>query len=367
MKIKLFLFLVVCSITTIFAQDEGLISYMKGKNDIIYIDNSPGTHFTINFPGDSLKPSNIPNSVVIGEDNIQFLKKRYTSDQYTNQSGVKKEIELLEYYMNYELDYLEKEVFEKDIVNEKEVFLNNSGKRFLLWYYEMPEIASPEGVEIIDPVTANLFLNFISNDYLIGVNFSVFKSEDKKAKIEKLKSIANTVNIFGGPIDENALWYKIDALNDDKNLSFTDTINKFELEIPKWANITKTQNKSLWMASMPDIDNIKNIISLKWFDQSEFKSLEEFNKAQIEGYKIGDKMSSGATMMLKKKIEKPEKCNGVAYEMQLLFGSMIYHCQYVTYYSDSAYFMIGFIATENTYNRNLVKFNEFLEKFEIQN
>ena len=69
------------------------------------------------------------------------------------------------------------------------------------------------------------------------------KTENHEIKVEKIKSVANSFNIYGGEIDKDALWYKVDALKDKKRFELADSARNFELNVPVWANVVKTKNK----------------------------------------------------------------------------------------------------------------------------
>ncbi|NOQ71022.1 MAG: hypothetical protein GQ574_03410 [Crocinitomix sp.] len=355
------------SIPLLHAQKGNNINFIKGPERVVYIDNSYLTWVTIEFEGDSLKGSSVPNSYEIGGENYQIIKYRYPVTQYGNTSSTEKEIELLKYYMDYELDYLQDSVFEKQVKSDHEIFLNTSGKRFLLWKYKMPKVDVKDAPEITDFVEWHLFLSCVCNGYVCGVNIQSYESDKIDEKIAKIKAVAERFSIYGSEIDTDALWYMIDARKDTSDMQLTDTLKNYELDIPKWANICKTNAENFWIATLPNIDNVKNAVTLKSFDKADYDSFEAFNKKHITGITIGDKTGKSGTWILRKELEKPANCNGVSYKVDIMNGKMLYQCQYVTFYSKSTYFLLTFFSTEKTYTANVGKFNEFINGFRVFN
>ncbi len=354
-------------VTQIFAQTNDQISFLKSPDSYIYIDNTPGAHFTIEFPGDTFRQAELTNGFVIDDQIVQVIKFEYSRDQYTNTASTEAEIALLEGYMEYELRYLQKEVFKKKLAHSHEVFLNEEGKRFMLWQYELPSKKRKKYAKKGDPAVHQLFLTCICNRYLCGVNMPVFSQDTLEVVIGRIKGIANRFDIFGGPIDKDALYYKVEVEKQGDLLQIADSIRKFEWDIPTWANLMKTNRQSVWMLSMPDLNNVKNAVSLRWFEKSDFESFAGFNAQQIVERKIGDTTDTKGMLILREEMTAPDACNGVSYKAHVLFGKTIYHCQYVTYASETAYFLFHFVATKETYEVNWGKLEELLDGFRIVN
>jgi len=352
----------------IFGQEveEQTIFFMENNNGIIYIDNSKGAYFTVEFPGDSLIETEIPNAYLIDDNFFQIMKYKYSSKQYSNKSDTTKEIELLKFYEKYETDYLEKEVYKQEITVSNEMFKNKEGKRFYLWYYQMPELEQKQDTDEIEEVaTHQLYLTFVCNENVCGIYMPVTSKEAFNDKIEIIKTISENIDIYGYKVDLNALFYKIDAQNEGRELQYADTIRGFEFDIPNWLNLTENNSNKYWIATMPDIDNVKNAVLVQWFDKSDFKSLKKFNKAKIENKKLGDRVGN-TIWMLKKELPTPENCNGICYKVNLMSGKTIYHSQQVTYKTKKAYLLVTFTATDKTYEKNLPKFEAFLKGIVIR-
>lgn len=342
--------------------------FMSSKNGITYIDNANGSYFTLELPGDSLKETQVSNAYLVDNNFFQIMKFEYSPKQYSNISDTLKEIELLKFYRENEVEYLEKEVYKQKIEVSEEVFKNKEGKRFYLWYYAMPNIKDISDTIILEDESVpihQLYLSFVCNQYVCGLYTPVIAGEILKDKINIIKKIAESIDIYGYKIDLNTLYYKLEVQKEGEELQYTDTLRRFEFDVPNWLNIIESESKNYWIATMPDIDNIKNAVLVQSFDKSEFKSFKKFNKEKILDKKIGD-TSNGSTWMLKKELPTPKNSNGICYKVNMMKGRVMYHCQYLTFEASTAYLIVSFTATENTYERNLPKFQKFVEGIRLQ-
>ncbi|WP_298900195.1 hypothetical protein [uncultured Psychroserpens sp.] len=346
------------------AQNE--ITYFALDSSVVYVDNSKGAHFTVKFPGDSIKTTGMSNAYMIGDEFVQFLKRKYDRNSYTNKSKPEKEIAVLKDAMNYEVDYLRDEIFKQDLDIKEEVFLNDQGKRFHLWSYAMPEKALEEmgNDKLEQKVSQYYFLNCIVNDFISGMMLVSYEGESIEQKIESIKNISNSVDIFGGPIDIDGTYAKMEAEEDNTTIEFINESKGFELDIPNWANLVKSDLSLYWMATMPDINNVKNAISLNWFEKEAYKGFKDFNKEFVLGKKIGDGLNTG-TFLMKKELKTAENMNGVTYKIQAMFGGSLYDCQYVTFETKTHFVLVKFIATPDTYELNVEKFNDFISNIKI--
>ncbi|MNY73579.1 hypothetical protein D3C86_2123990 [compost metagenome] len=58
---------------------------------------------------------------------------------------------------------------------------------------------------------------------------------------------------------------------------------------------------------------------------------------------------------------------GNAYKVYLMRGKLMYHCQYVLLETKTAYLWIDFTSTQETFDKNIDKFEEFMKGFKIIN
>lgn len=190
---------------------------------------------------------------------------------------------------------------------------------------------------------------------ILLINNFLFSQTDTIKKIETSKH-GNLV----------AYLYELEQIQGIDNIKHTDTLLDYKINIPIWWKIRETPNIFMFGGTLPAIDGIENAILFKSFQKNEFKDLEDFDNWVIKSYKIGEfpKWSNSHTILLKKENEDFKKF-GKSYFVQLMRGGKLYECQYIIIETTKTYLWIDFTATKETYNVNLKKFSEILNRFEI--
>jgi len=373
-KIKLVLPVLFCFAFIAFAtaqkNDKNPIAVFKSENGYVYSDNSPGLHYTLEFIGDSIQPVNADiNAFNVGNKLYQILNHNYTSEQYTNKSDPSKEDELLLHFKKYEADYQSEEIHKQKLKISEEFFNNSDEKKFHLWYFPQPDYIEGGYLskEAHASTTWHVNLSFIANQKVVVIYSPILGNRMPiEDKISDLKTVAESVNIFGGPIDEDAFSYKLNAAKDDELIEYADPRTKYYVDIPEWLNMTKSSNAGLLLGTLPDINNVKNAISIQWFEKSEFKSIDDFNTAQVLQYKMGDVINGTHTFMLRNEYKDKAENQGISYKVQLMAGNSLYNTHVVTYETSSGYLLCRFVATQETYKRNLPKFFEFVNSIVLE-
>ncbi|MDP4185821.1 MAG: hypothetical protein Q8862_11755 [Bacteroidota bacterium] len=152
--------------------------------------------FTLNLVSNNIKPLehhliNIDNTI-FQSIIIPFKKKcdfehMSIEDQKANLLG----------YMNYELDYVSKEL-KLDVRNKKYEWLELNGKQFLFWYYDMPD-SNPQ-------IEKQIFLTTVCYDQFLCLGSPLGKNKNgfefNKALLVK---IGKTLQMNNKPIDLNEL------------------------------------------------------------------------------------------------------------------------------------------------------------------
>ena len=372
MKLIVVVFFYFASIAIVAAQNNDLskIAFIKSKSGYVYSDNSPGAYFTMEFIGDSIKPfDNGINAFNLSHNLYQILKHDYEPEQYNNRAKPAKEEELLLYYKKYEADYHEQEIHKQSLSITEEFFVNSDEKKFHLWHFPQP--AYKEGGDLSkeahESTSWHVYLSFIANQKVVVIYSPILKNKMTiEEKISDLKTIAESANIFGGLIDETALTYKTRAAKNDQLIEYADPRTKYYVDIPEWLNMTQSSNAGLLLGTLPDINNVKNAISVQWFEKAEYKSIEDFNTAHVLQYSFGDVINGTHTFMLRNEYKDKAENQGLSYKIQLKAGNSLYNTHVVTYETSSGYLLCRFVATQETYNRNLPKFFEFVNSIVLE-
>lgn len=119
---------------------------------------------------------------------------------------------------------------------------------------------------------------------------------------------------------------------------------------------------------MPAVEGIENAIVIKSFDKKDYKSLKDFNKYIVEDLVFGQSPPwSNSHKFMGKKDLGIYKNIGDAYKVYLMRGKQMYHCEYVLLETNTAYLWIDFTSTEETFDKNFDKFEEFMNGFKVTN
>ncbi len=351
-------------------ESEQQIELIQSELGLHYINNKAACGYIIDFYGDSV--SQLPNTVFLDIDGkiITVTDYSYSVENFSNKDGDEELKKLLVNCMQSKQKYLENEAYKTKLKINKESFNNKEGKQFLVWSFSVPGKFRKKLMkkkDLVESPVYNSNLFFISNGVIVGISLSTNDEKDIKPDLEYLKNTANRIDIFGGPIDKTAWYYKMQSIIDNEPFTYRDTVYSYEINIPDWFNVTETNIEGIFSGTLPDINNIKNAIFITAHEKKEFNSFDAFNEYYITGNKFGEspKFNKNAKWMGQKELEKPKVCNGLSYKVYFMFGRSIYHCRYTTYETPTSFIVINFTATEETYDMNKEKLDKFLSGFKI--
>lgn len=147
-------------------------------------------------------------------------------------------------------------------------------------------------------------------------------------------------------------------------------INKtygYEVKKPSWLTL-KEENDKIWGGILPKIEDIENAVLIVGYLKNEFDSFEDFERIHITGNKFGQEtlynkqhIWYGYNDYDIKKIE-----NGISSKVFTFYKNRIYHNQFVLIETSKAYLFIQFCATPETYNTNIILFDQLLEGLTVK-
>jgi len=365
--------IIVLSLITLFdlslyAQNDDVMQFSKKLNDntYLFIDNSSRIWYTIEIKTDTL--FSIGKNVFFADNKtMQIISLGFDNQNQRGTMGSEKsEKYALQGHKKWELDYQRKTIG-KRLKNKEEFFYNETGKPFLVWWYENPkkwkgkervieinltndsiDFENEDAIEL--NCTHQLYMNFvIHGNNLVSISIPVLENEKLQNEIEKMKNIAKSLNVFGNYIDLKILSERIN----NSNYTFRDSLNLIEIEIPSWLNICVSPHKTLFSASFPEKDNIINGVAIIWELKSNFESFADF-KSKL----IAKDTDANSLKMINKEKNKEQyfytKNNGW------------FHGQNVFIEGENVYYYINFVATTTTYTYNLTRFYELVDKIKIR-
>lgn len=337
---------------------------------IFYINSNSRSNYIIKFEGDSVKQCENSSFIDVDGRNIAITDYSYFPSEYINKDGEEKLKELLNKKMEYEKEYFEKEIYDSKLKIEKNFLKNSENKLFLFWGYEVPSKKRKEWIKKMDLVESpvyNSFLFFISNGVVVGIHIPSMNIENVKKDQAYLKLVAENIDVFGGPINKEAFYYKLNAQSENKRMIYTDSVYNFEIDLPEWVNISHAGENFVFAGTLPDINNNCNAIFISAEDKNKFGSFEEFNNRYVKGNVVGSKalFNENLIWMGHNELKKPEECNGISYRIFYFNNESMYHCWFCTYETKTAYLLVRFISTQDTFDLNKNKFSEFLSRLKI--
>jgi hypothetical protein len=152
--------------------------------------------------------------------------------------------------------------------------------------------------------------------------------------------------------------FAVSALGQTQKLR-TDSLNGYTLQIPQWLAI-KDDTEMMLGGVLPPVKDIENAISVTAFPKSKFRSFDDFKTTYLTGNVFGKPTLFNTDFVWygQNELQKTEK--GVAQKVFIFWNNAIYHDKFVLLETKKAYLFIQFVATDETYDLNIKKFDKFL-------
>ena len=337
---------------------EGSRNFLFNKGQVTIVDDLRKGGFSISFKGDTIQSMEHAGLYMIDSVMIQVSKFKIPQRMGDWKYQPADERKLLDYFADYEFHYQKDTVYAMKLSSRREFFSNRFGKQFQLWHYDLPRewVEKESKKEDVDSastvynVASQVFMSFITGEYVTMVNIPVFLGEDKLAKHKYLKGfVANSVRIYEGEISLNALSNQINHHLNGTPFRVTDSTLHFSFVVPEWLNISK-QEKYPLMGVFPDQFNISNAMVLAYFDKDRFSSFDDFAARMLQnpGVSSYKRLASGEKKMRRYQVRYVTN-EGYSFE-----------CQHVYLDFGVSYGIINFTATDKTYKLNIDRFNDFV-------
>lgn len=336
---------------------------IKLDSTYLIIDNSPRCWNTFELKTDTI--FQIENNLYFfNNKTIQFRGVTFDNGKPEGVTdSFKAEEYALQAHKKWELDF-QKKALKSRLKDGEQLFLNIKGKPFLIWWYESPlksknttrsiEIKISSNVNTIDTagidlnVTHQLYLDCITNgNTCYTLSIPVLESETLQKEILKLKTIANTFNVYGSFIDIDLLNKRLKSEN---NYIFKDSFNLIEIDVPEWLNIVKSPIKNSIFGSFPEKDNIINAVGITWEYKTKNSSFSDFvnkDKVQHDNQQV---------------IIDNEKIRREFFTKQ----NSTFYCQNIYLAGDNIFCFISFTATPTTYYYNLQRLDKLIENVKLK-
>lgn len=372
MNITKFLILLSIFTSTLFAQEnkEQNKYILKLNNSYLYIDNSKTTCFTLELKTDTM--FQIENNIYFyGGKTIQINSISFNNGKDEGVMGsIYAEKNALIQHKKWELDY-QKKTLGVRLKSSEEFYYDKNGKPFLLWWYKTPKSTkiperqielnlnhnstteTPDTIlkttERTINVTQQLGLDFtVWGNKCISLCIPVLKTETLDNAKEQLKEIANSVNVYGSYIDLTILSER--RKNTEKYI-YKDPLNLIKLELPDWANVVQSQKKGVLFLTFPEKESICNATSIYTVQKTDSLNFQEFiNRGSTQGWETTKIITE----------------NDSVKRVFFIKNNSEFYCQNVYLKGKNGYCFVNFTATPTTYEYNLNRFNELIDRIKLE-
>jgi hypothetical protein len=369
-KITLLIGIYLSIVLTTFAQQNNeIVQYaIKQDSSYFFIDNTRDNWYTFAIKTDTMFHI-VKNIYYWGNDKTIQIGSVYFDSEKINPVSVfgfqKSNKYNLLALKNWELKY-HNEQYHKKLKSGTEFYQNPKGKNFLIWWFKHPK-GNWNDMEIEVPLnntaqeinnteipyktlesTHQLYLTFIihGNTYVM-ICIPVWTTETLKNQIQRLKTMANSLNVYGGDVDFNTLAKRLK----NEKIVVKDSLNFIEIEVPDWLNVTASPYDNYFIASFPEKDYIINAVGVGWKYNTDSLSFLNFIKKEDYSKKENLKILEDTDTV--KRYFFTDNRDWFYSQDIYLKGTNIY-CK------------INFTATKSTYDYNVERFYEFVKSIKLE-
>jgi len=155
--------------------------------------------------------------------------------------------------------------------------------------------------------------------------------------------------------------------NEIIDLEYVDSTFSYRAIVPDWLTLIETGSPTIWGGTFPKVDGVENALLVKGFSKSEFKDFNDFKDVYLTGNTFGQPVKWGSEQTWFGQNDLIEIDNGFKRKVFIMYGNLIYHNQFILLESKTAYLWIQFTASPETYDKNIDKFNEFMDGLQLLN
>ncbi len=369
-RLGIIIFILLASINLTAQQKGEVYQYsLKLDSSYLFIDNTNRNWYTLELETDTLFTIE-GNIFFFNNKTLQIGSIQFDNGKSVGVMGsIKAEEYALSSHKKWELEY-QKTLFHKKLKNGEEFYYGENGKPFLIWWFETPKNSKVPEREIETNInnsqnqnftdttaielnaTHQLFLDFIVHgNTSVTLSLPVLENETLANEINRLKKIANTLNVYGSYIDLKILS---DRLKDkERKIVLRDSLDLIEVEIPSWLNVCRSPYKEVISISFPEKENITNGVAIICESKSDSVTFDSFKSKYL-----AKGVDANSLRLLNK--EKNKEQYFFTKKDAWFYGQNIF------LEGEKSYCYINFIATKTTYDFNLERLYKLVEGIKIK-
>jgi hypothetical protein len=173
---------------------------LQGRRHSLIAYSGGGHAFTMEVPGNSAKPSDLPGFIRIDKQIVQATLVAASQNIDLNYLTLNREKDILTKYMNYELAYYKKRL-KQNYSNLQTEWLTLHGHLFLLWYFDMPKDYKL--------VSRQVYFSTLFFDQIMDLNAPLFAVGDFNRARELLVKLASSLTTYDKNLDLTALAHQL--------------------------------------------------------------------------------------------------------------------------------------------------------------
>ena len=146
------------------------------------------------------KPSDVPGFITIDKQILQATVIPVDKSIDIHSASTSRERDVLQKYMQFELDYYRKKLKQK-YTNLQTEWVTLQGKQFLVWYFD-----TPQNEKLI---SRQIYVSTLFYDQVMDLNAPVFRSDDWGKARSLLVKLAGTMKTYDKRLDLGVLRKKL--------------------------------------------------------------------------------------------------------------------------------------------------------------
>jgi hypothetical protein len=196
----------------------------------------------------------------------------------------------------------------------------------------------------------------------------IYSSHGQDVEYYRVKK--NTGKVTITPYDNsNIVMYRLSGLfSNARKVIYLDTINGYQIEIPKNMEIQETNSLNNFCYAIPRNDGRDNAICINSVPKSNFENIDDFKNYFVEDKQyLGENGKSwvwgknSRLFSLKKEVFDTYD----SYKAEIIMNDRKLLGQFIFLESKKSYLWINLVADENTFESDIGNFSKFLKKFKL--
>ncbi|HTJ49711.1 MAG TPA: hypothetical protein VL443_09680 [Cyclobacteriaceae bacterium] len=188
------------SVTAQYKAEEFEAALLQAKYGAMLVYNGQKNSFSLRFISKAVVPTNEPNFLRVDNILMQSSIIPFTEKVDFNNLNDDAQRSFLAGWKNYEKEWVQEQL--KTEINDASEFMKIAERSFLYWTYDMPKGDDPNAV------VKQVYLVAICFDQILILNGPVEKGKTESAVKEKLISVAQTLKINPGQVQDIEKLYK---------------------------------------------------------------------------------------------------------------------------------------------------------------